>query len=118
MALAAGAVADGPRGPRQPAVLTAITVERVLGRVGRDRLLDDLARELLVIEVLVARRVGLHLGLVDREHSDLRQAVARAEREHFPEQARQRLLVALDEPGTTTARDHTRQSAEPCPGSS
>src|SRR5215213_1700932 len=83
---------------RRQLVAAAITVELVLGCVGRDRLLDDLARELLVIEVLVAARVGLHLRPVDREHPNLRQPAPGAERKHLAEHARQRLLMALDEP--------------------
>ena len=62
------------------------------------RLLDDLARELLVVEVRVARRVGLQLRAVDRDHADLRQPAARAQRQHLAEQPRDRVLVALDKP--------------------
>jgi hypothetical protein len=89
----------GRRELRRQLVAAAITVELVLGRVGRDRLVNDLARELLVLEVLVAARVGLHLPAVDREHPDLRQPAPGAQRQHLAEQARQRLLVAPDEPG-------------------
>jgi hypothetical protein len=84
---------------RRQLVAAAITEELVFGRVDRDRLLDDLARELLAIEVLVAARVGLHLRAVDRQHPDLRQPAPRAQRQHLAEQTRQRVLVALDEPG-------------------
>src|SRR5205814_95820 len=46
---------------RRQLVPARLPVELILGRVGRQCLLHDLARELLVVEVLVARRVGLHL---------------------------------------------------------
>jgi hypothetical protein len=73
---------------RRQLVAAAIAVELVFGRVGRDRVIDDLARELLVIEVLVARGVGLHLRAVDREHPDLRQAAPGAQRQHLAKQTR------------------------------
>ena len=58
---------------------------------------DDLARELLVVDVLLARRVGVHLRAVDGDHADLDQSAARAQREHFAEQAGDRLLMTLHE---------------------
>jgi hypothetical protein len=62
---------------RRQLVTARLAVELVLGRVDRLGLLKDLARELLVIEVLVARRVGVHLGAVHRDHADLREPTAR-----------------------------------------
>jgi hypothetical protein len=79
-------------------VAARLAIELVLGRVDRLGLLDDLPGQLLEVEILVARRVRLHLRAVDRDHPDLRQPAARAQRQHLAEQARDRVLVALDEP--------------------
>jgi hypothetical protein len=79
-------------------VAARLAIELVLGRVDRPGLLDDLPGQLLEVEILVARRVRLHLRAVDRDHPDLRQPAARAQRQHLAEQARDRVLVALDEP--------------------
>jgi len=83
---------------RQQLVAARLAVALVLGRVDRLGLLDDLARQLLVVQVLIARRVGMHLRAVDGDHPDLREPAARAQREHLTEQTGDRLLVALDEP--------------------
>ena len=83
---------------RRQLVAARLPVELVLGRVDRLGLLDDLARELLVVEVLVARRVRLHLRAVDGDHADLGEPAARAQRQHLAEQAGDRVLVALEEP--------------------
>ena len=61
-------------------------------RVG---LLEDLARDLLVVAVGVLGRVGVHLGAVDRDHLDLHQPGLGAQLEHLAEQLAQRRLVAL-----------------------
>jgi hypothetical protein len=83
---------------RRQLVAARVPVELVLGRVNGLGLLEDLARELLVVEVLVARRVGVQLRAVDGDHADLRKPAARAERQHLAEEAGDRALVALDEP--------------------
>ena len=83
---------------RRQLVAARLAVELVLGRVDRLGLLEDLARELLVVEVLVARRVRLQLRAVDGDHADLDQPAARAQRQHLAEQAGDRLLMTLDEP--------------------
>ena len=67
----------------------------VLGAVDRVRLGQDLRGDLVVVEVLVLRRVRVHLRAIDREHRDADQAGVRAERQHVAEQASQRRLVAL-----------------------
>jgi hypothetical protein len=59
---------------------------------------EDLARELLVIDVRVAARVARQLRPVDRDHPDARQPLPRAQRQHLAEQTGDRVLVALDEP--------------------
>ena len=79
-------------------VAARLTVERVFGGVDGLGFFDDLARELPVIEVLIARRVGMDLRAVHRDHPDLDQSAARAQRQHLAEQARDRVLVALQEP--------------------
>jgi hypothetical protein len=83
---------------RRQLVPASVAVELVLGGVDCQRLLDDLARELLVVEVLVARRVRVHLRPVHGDHPDLRQSAPGAQREHLTKQASDRVLVALDEP--------------------
>jgi hypothetical protein len=83
---------------RRQLVAARLAVELILRGVDRPGLLDDLARELLVVEILVARRVGLHLRAVNGDHADLDQPAARAQREHLAEQPGDRLLMALHEP--------------------
>ena len=98
LGLAQPAAPAGTRRELRRQLITArLAVELVLGLVGRDRPPDELARQLLVIEVLVARRAGLHLRAVDRDHPDLRQAAARAQDQDLAEQARERVLVVGDE---------------------
>ena len=77
------ATALGGRELRRQLVTARLAVELILGRVNGLGLLEDLARKLLVVEVLVARRVGLHLRPVDTDHADLREPAARAERQHL-----------------------------------
>ena len=79
-------------------VAARVAVELVLGRVDGLGFFEDLARELLVIDVRVAARVARQLGAVDGDHADRRQALLRAQRQHLAEQAGDRVLVALDEP--------------------
>jgi hypothetical protein len=83
---------------RRQLVAARLPVELLLGRVDRLGFLDDLPRELLEVEVLVARRVGLHLRAVNGDHPNLGQPAARAERQHLAEQAGDRLLMTLNEP--------------------
>ena len=79
-------------------VAARVAVELVLGRVDGLGLFEDLARELLVIDIRVAARVARQLRPVDSDHPDARQPVLRAQRQHLAEQAGDRLLVTLDEP--------------------
>ena len=79
-------------------VAARVAVELVLGRVDRLGLFEDLARELLVVDVRVAARVARQLRPVDGDHPDARQTLLRAQRQHLAEQAGDRVLVALDEP--------------------
>ena len=51
-------------------------------------LLQDLPRDLLVVEVRVLRGVRVHLRPVDRDHPDLHQPRLRAQPQHLAEQAR------------------------------
>ena len=52
-------------------VAARVAVELVLGRVDRLGFFEDLARELLVIDVRVAARVARQLRPVDSDHADL-----------------------------------------------
>jgi hypothetical protein len=61
-------------------------------------LLDDLPRELLVVEVAVMRGVRVNLRPVDRDHPDLHETGLLAQHEHRAEQLGQRVLVAGTEP--------------------
>jgi len=79
-------------------VAAPIAVELVLGGVDGLGLFDDLARQLLVIDVRVATGVGVDLGAVDRDDPDLGQPGPRAEDQDLAEQPGHRRLVALDEP--------------------
>ena len=72
-------------------------IELVLGRVDRLGLPDDLARELLVVEVLVARRVRVRLRAVNGDHATFA-SPQRAQRQHLGEQTGDSVLVALEEP--------------------
>jgi hypothetical protein len=79
-------------------VAARVAVELVFGGIDRLGLLEDLARELLVVAVRVATRVRRDLRAVDRDDADLGQALLRAQREDLTEQTGDRVLVALDEP--------------------
>jgi hypothetical protein len=79
-------------------VAARLAVELILGRVDGLGLLKDLARDLLVVEVLIATGVGIDLGPVDRDQLDARQPRLRAQAQDLTEQAGQRMLVTLDEP--------------------
>ena len=94
--------------PRPPALAGAqllgqliaarVAVELILGRVDGLGFFEDLARELLVVDVRVAARVARQLRAVDRDHADRRRTLLRAQRRRLAEQARDRMLIALDEP--------------------
>jgi hypothetical protein len=91
-----------PRGAGQlgrQLITARVAVELVLGRVDRLGLLDDLARDPLVVQRRVAAGVSRDLRAVDRDEPDPRQPGLRAEPEHRAEQAGQRLLVTLEETG-------------------
>ena len=89
----------GPRGLQLGRQLIAarLAIELVLSRVDGLGFFEDLARDLLVIEVLVATRVRVQLGPVDRDNPDLGQPASRTPT-NLTEQTRDRVLVALDEP--------------------
>ena len=77
--------------------LVAARVAETLVLFGVDGVgvLEDLARDLLVIAGGVMRRVGLDLGAVDGDHADADQPRLGAQPQHLAEQLRQRVLVAL-----------------------
>ena len=79
-------------------IAARVAVELVLGRVDGLGLFEDLARELLVIDVRVAARVARQLRPIDSDHADARQTLLGAQRQHLAEQAGDRVLMALDEP--------------------
>jgi hypothetical protein len=87
----------------------------VLGAVDRVGLGQDLASDLLVVEVAVLRGVRVHLRAVHGEHSDADQTGVRAQGEHLAEQARERLLVTLAKArdraviGPLVGRDHPQR---------
>ena len=58
-------------------------------------LLENLARDLLVITCRLRRRVGMDLRAVDRDHANPHQARLGAQRQHVDEQ------LSLDPPGRT-----------------
>src|SRR5215211_4321816 len=75
-------------------VTALLTVELVLGRADAGGLLENLARELLVVEVCVMRGVGVQLGAVDRDQPDLDKPGLLAQREHLGKKLGKRFLVA------------------------
>ena len=79
--------------------LVAATITELLVLLGVDSagLLEDLARDPLVVAVGVLGRVGVHLGAVDRDHLDVHQPGLGAQLQHLAEQLAQRPLVALAE---------------------
>src|SRR5215208_5068011 len=52
---------------RRKLIAARLAVELILGAVGRDRLLDDLPCDSLVIKRRVAAGVGADLGAIDRD---------------------------------------------------
>ena len=54
---------------------------------------QNLRRDLLIAARRIPRRVGMDLRPVDRDHPDLDQPGLRAQRQHLPEQVRERVLV-------------------------
>src|SRR5436309_604910 len=87
-----------PKSAELTEIPAAITELLVLGRVDLRRLLEGLARELLVIAGRALRRIGVHLGAVHREHPDPGQPRLGTQRQHLAEQAAERRLVALTKP--------------------
>jgi hypothetical protein len=67
----------------------------VLLSVDAPGLLEDLARDLLVVARRVLRGVRVHLRAVEREHPDMHQPGLGAERQHATEQPPERRLVTL-----------------------
>ena len=76
---------------RRQLIPAAIAEGRRLGGVGLDRLVDDRASDLLIGHAAVTVGVGRHLGAVDRDHANRRQAGVRAQRQHLAEQVGQRV---------------------------
>ena len=70
---------------RRQLIATSLAVALVLLAIDRVRLGEDLARDLLVVTIGVARGVRLDLRPVDRDQPDLRQARLGAEPEHVAE---------------------------------
>ena len=73
---------------RRQLVAARIAEALVLFGVDGGRVLEDLARDLLIAARRALRRVGVHLRAVDRDHPDANQAGLGAEREHLAEQLR------------------------------
>jgi hypothetical protein len=101
--------------PLRELVAARLAEQLVLGRVNRGRFLEDLARDLPVVaRGVVGGRRG-DLRPVDRDHTDLDQAAARAQRQHLAEQLGDRLLVAHPEArdrraiGRPTGADHPKR---------
>jgi hypothetical protein len=68
-------------------VAAPITERRGLGGVRGDDFLDHRARDVLVAPRAIAAGVGVHLGPVDRDHPDCRQAGVGAQRQDSPKSA-------------------------------
>ena len=103
--LLAGELALKPRAPtrrglklRRELVTARVTVLLVLGLVGRDRLLDDLPRDPVIVNVRVTARVRGQLRAIDRDDPEVTRPGPGAEPQHRTEQLIQRLLMTTDEP--------------------
>jgi hypothetical protein len=79
-------------------IAALLPIALVLGGIDLARLLQDLAGELLVVQVAVMRRVCMNLRAVDRDHPDLHEPRLPTEPQHLAEQARQGRLVAHTKP--------------------
>jgi hypothetical protein len=84
----------GGRELRWQLIAAPLAVTLVLGAIDGVGLGQDLRRDLLVAARRVAGRVGVHLRPVDRDHPDPDLPGLRAQRQHLPEQLRQRALMA------------------------
>ena len=78
---------------RRQLIAAPLAVALVLCAIDGVSLGQDLSRDLLVVTRGVLGRVGVHLRAIDRDHPDLDQPGLRAQRQHRPEQARERALV-------------------------
>jgi hypothetical protein len=101
---------------RRQLVAAGVTELLVLARVDLGRLLENLARDLLVVARRALRRVGRHLGPIDREHSNPQQPCVSAQSQHLAEQFVQRALVTNPEArdggviGRLVGRDDTERN--------
>jgi hypothetical protein len=77
---------------------TRITMLSVLGLVDPDRVLDDLSRDPVIVNIAIAARVRNDLRAIDRDNTRADQTSLGAEPEHPAEQLAQRLLVPANEP--------------------
>jgi hypothetical protein len=80
---------------RRQLIAALLAVSLILQAIGLGSLLEDLARELLVVAVGVLRGIGVHLGPINRDDLSLHQTSPRAQPEDLTEQSRQRVLMAL-----------------------
>ena len=78
-------------------VAARITEALILLGVDRGRVVENLARDVLVAARRAFEGVGMHLRPVDGDHPDTNKTGLRAKREHLPEQLRKGPLVALAE---------------------
>jgi hypothetical protein len=78
------------RAAHDPAMMVAL----VLGPVDRVGLGQDLAGDLVVVEVLVLRGVRVHLRAIHRQHRHADQTGVRTQLQHLAEQGGQGGLVA------------------------
>lgn len=74
-------------------VAAPISVALVLGRVHIGRLLEDLARKLVVVEVRLLGRLRRHPRAVDSDRRDAHHPRARTQRQHLTKEAAERVLV-------------------------
>ena len=72
-----------------------LPVALILGLVGRDRLREDLPRDLVIVNIRIAARVRVDLRAIDRHDPRLHERGLRAQREHGSEQVTECLLVTL-----------------------
>jgi len=93
-------------------VTAAIAEALVLGGVDRARVLEDLARQALVVNIRLAARVGRDLAAIDGDHLDRDQPGLRTQPQHPAEDLGQRVLVAFHKArdrrviGLLVCRDH------------
>jgi len=86
------------------------------GTVDRVRLRQYLPSDLVVVEVVVLRGVGVHLRAIDRGTATPTRPASGAKRQHLTEQTGQRRLVALAKArdraviGPLVRGDHTERN--------